>query len=245
MCGSRSLSLNAYLELTAFMLADRRKSNADWPAEEGDMARSRKVDPGSGNAAVPNGGEVAGSDASAGNCPSRRMVDIPGFGVLEDGRTISLVLVEISYEGCKIRTDIALFPGLELKISTLSTRGTVSGRVRWNRDGHAGIEFIPDPILLKAPTPRSHPRVSLNASVSIRRVGRPAYRTALLDLTPAGCKIEFIESPRRGDLVWVKFADLQAIEASVAWVEGFVGGLKFTRPLHAAIFDRLVARLTS
>jgi hypothetical protein len=67
----------------------------------------------------------------------------------------------------------------------------------------------------------------------------------LHDLTVAGCKVEFVERPRPGDVFWVKWDGLEAIEATVAWVEGFCGGLKFARPLYPAVFETLVSRLKS
>lgn len=168
-----------------------------------------------------------------------------GFGVLEDGTTFPLTLVEISYRGCKIKTDIALFPGVEIRISTIGGRSAVQGRVRWHKDGRAGVEFVSEEVQPAPETPRLHSRVTLNASVSLRRIGGHACRTALFDLTPAGCKVEFLHRPRVGDRLWAKFEGIEAVEATVAWVDGFQGGLKFIRPLHPAIFDWLVARLNS
>lgn len=62
---------------------------------------------------------------------------------------------------------------------------------------------------------------------------------SVFDLSPEGCKIEFVERPGLGERVWVKFDNLEALEGSVRWVAGHVGGVQFERPLHAAVFDRL------
>jgi hypothetical protein len=176
---------------------------------------------------------------------SRRTIARLGFGVLEDGTTFPLSIVEISYSGCKIETQIALFPGVELRISALGGRATVAARVQWHREGCAGIEFLPDAPAARVKTPRAHDRRAVDASVMLRQTGRRHYQTQLFDLTPAGCKVEFVERPRPGDLLWAKFDGLEAIEATVAWVEGFRGGLKFARPIHPGIFDALMARLGS
>jgi hypothetical protein len=41
----------------------------------------------------------------------------------------------------------------------------------------------------------------------------------------------------------LKFDGLEAIEAEVCWVEGFVAGLQFDKPIHPAVFDLLLHRL--
>jgi hypothetical protein len=61
----------------------------------------------------------------------------------------------------------------------------------------------------------------------------------VFDLSPRGCKIEFIERPAVGERVWVKFDGLEAVEGMVRWVAGHVGGVEFQRPLHDAVFKRL------
>ena len=61
----------------------------------------------------------------------------------------------------------------------------------------------------------------------------------MFDASPEGCKIEFIERPRIGERVWVKFDGLEALEATVCWIEGHVGGVKFERLLHEAVFRRV------
>ena len=88
---------------------------------------------------------------------------------------------------------------------------------------------------------RGTSRVPFVADVSIRRSGAKAYRVGLFDLSPEGCRIEFVERPAVGERAWIKFDRLQAIEGVVRWVDGHVGGVAFTRPLHDAVFDRLTS----
>jgi hypothetical protein len=120
---------------------------------------------------------------------SRRTIARLGFGVLEDGTTFPLSIVEISYSGCKIETQIALFPGVELRISALGGRATVAARVQWHREGCAGIEFLPDAPAARVKTPRAHDRRAVDASVMLRQTGRRHYQTQLFDLTPAGSSL--------------------------------------------------------
>lgn len=82
-------------------------------------------------------------------------------------------------------------------------------------------------------------RLSLSAEVAIRRSGIHPFRVELFDVSPQGCKIEFVERPSVGERVWVRFDGLAALEGSVRWVEGHVGGVQFVHPIHRAVFERL------
>jgi len=65
----------------------------------------------------------------------------------------------------------------------------------------------------------------------------------IVDISPQGCKAEFVERPNLDELVWVKFDGLQSLEAVVCWTRGFEVGLEFERPIHPAVFEMLVERL--
>ncbi len=93
------------------------------------------------------------------------------------------------------------------------------------------------------PSRRKSVRVECIADVTLRRPGAKAYRVSILDLSPHGCKAEFVEKPQIGELVWLKFESLEALEAIVCWLDGFEVGLEFRRPIHEAVFASLVSRL--
>ena len=95
----------------------------------------------------------------------------------------------------------------------------------------------------REPRPRRPGRVSLNAEVLLRRVGQNNYRVTVYDVSPEGCKVEFVERPNLDELVWVKFEGLEAIEANVCWVRGMASGLEFKRPIYPAVFDQLLTRI--
>ena len=82
------------------------------------------------------------------------------------------------------------------------------------------------------------------AEVTLRKPGQPNYRVRVLDASPEGCKLEFIQRPREGDRIWVKFEGLETLEAEVCWVEDFVMGVNFARSLHPAVFDLLVTKIS-
>jgi len=90
---------------------------------------------------------------------------------------------------------------------------------------------------------RKAARVAINAEVSLRRSVQLGYRVRAYDASPYGCKLEFVERPELGERVWVKFEGMDALEGLVCWVDGFVAGVEFVRPIHPAVFDALVPRL--
>ena len=90
---------------------------------------------------------------------------------------------------------------------------------------------------------RQADRIALDAEVALRRPGQHLYRVRVYDASTHGCKLEFVQRPLVDERVWVKFEGLDAIESAVCWVEGFVVGVEFVRPMYPPVFDALVARL--
>src|SRR5690348_2460752 len=92
-----------------------------------------------------------------------------------------------------------------------------------------------------APEPRGAGRQKLDAEVGIRRAGMHPFRVRLIDASREGCRIELVERPAVGERIWIKFEGLEAVEGTVRWVAGHIGGVQFTHPFHEAVFERLVA----
>jgi hypothetical protein len=86
---------------------------------------------------------------------------------------------------------------------------------------------------------RAADRIQHRREAGIRRSGGRSFRVNVFDLSPRGCKIEFVERPDVGERVWVKFDGLESIEATVRWISGPVGGVEFRRPLYEAVFRHL------
>lgn len=173
----------------------------------------------------------------------RRNTRLNGFGLLEDGTTFRLSIVDLSYDGCKVETAIGLMPGLNLKLSIPGLGSALNATVCWSKDDKAGLRFIAQAASIPEQRPRIHDRIEIRAEVTLRRLGRINYRCRMFDVTPGGCKVEFIERPRRGEVVWIKFEGLDAIEANVRWIDGYIGGLQFVRSVYPAVFDLLLMRL--
>src|SRR3569833_3633058 len=91
---------------------------------------------------------------------------------------------------------------------------------------------------------RRSERVTLDAVVMLRRAGQLNCRVRVFDASLHGCRVEFGDRPELDEQLWVKFDELQPIAAEVCWVEGFSAGLNFRQPIHPAVFDSLVAKLS-
>lgn len=172
----------------------------------------------------------------------RRAVSLRASVARQGGVTHEILVLDLSYEGCGIETPVELEPGEAISLSVLD-RGAIATHVRWYKDGRAGLVFEPEEPTERKQWPRVSQRVPMSAEVSLRRLGQNQYRVQITDLSPEGCKIELVERPRVGEHLLLKFDGFEVLDAEVCWVEGFVAGLRFEKPFHAAVFDLLLQRL--
>lgn len=89
---------------------------------------------------------------------------------------------------------------------------------------------------------RRSTRVEIEAEVVLRRSGQINYPVSLYDLSPEGCKLEFVERPRLEECVWVKLPGVEPLESRVQWVNGTAVGLAFSRAIHPAVYHMLLDR---
>src|SRR3982750_3056580 len=160
----------------------------------------------------------------------RRPMALEGFAARGDGSTVKIIVTDLSYDGCGVETDADLQPGEAIQLSVLHY-GAVKAEVRWAAGGRAGLVFEPSAASAKPQVPRNGERVQLSAEVALRRAGKTNYRVRVFDVSSAGGQIEFVERPETGELVWIKFDGLEAIEARVAWVDGFKAGVEYSNPI--------------
>lgn len=165
-----------------------------------------------------------------------------GFADRENGSTVEVRLLDLSYEGCGIECPIELDAGEALKL-TVMRRGVIETRVRWYQDGRAGLVFESNDAAQKRYCPRRFERAPLTAEVSMRRLGKLNYRVHVFDISPEGCKVELVDCPNLQERVLIKLDGIEALQAEVCWVEGTRAGLKFDRSIHPAVFDLLLERL--
>jgi hypothetical protein len=172
----------------------------------------------------------------------RRPVRLRALAIRGDNSTAEIYLLDLSYEGCGIETPVELERGEPIKLSVLH-RGVIDAHVRWYRNGRAGLVFDPQEPSDKKQQPRRSSRTVLSADVSLRRLGQNSYRVKVTDLSPEGCKVDLVERPRIGEHMLLKFEGLEVLDAETCWVEGYVAGLRFEKPIHVAVFDLLLQRL--
>lgn len=172
----------------------------------------------------------------------RRSIALDGFAARRDGSTVKVTVTDLSYDGCGIETDADLAPAERLQLSVLNY-GAVKAEVRWTANGRAGLVFEPEAANARPRVQRRSNRVALDAEVALRRAGRTNYRVRVFDVSATGGQIEFVERPELDELVWIKFDGLEAIEARVAWIEGFKAGIEYSKPIHPAVFELLLGRL--
>lgn len=170
----------------------------------------------------------------------RRPVRLKGFIALEHGSTSGVGVLDLSYDGCGIETQVALAVGQPVKLS-VPGRGAIEANVRWYADGKAGLVFAPE--IQRPHVSRKSERLKLAAEVRLRRIGGSNYRVNVFDLSPQGCRIELIEQPREGEQMLIKFEGLETLDARVCWVDGHRGGLRFDKAIHPAVFELLLSRL--
>ena len=172
----------------------------------------------------------------------RRAVSLRGFVVAPGGIKTEAQLLDLSYDGCCIATELALEPGQSVSLA-VARLGVIEAEVRWAADGKAGLVFAAEQPTQRPHTTRGSERKSLEAEIIVRRVGQTNYRLSVRDLSPSGCRINLVDRPRVGEPMMVKFDGLETMEAEVCWVEDYDAGLRFVREIHPAVFGLLLARL--
>lgn len=173
----------------------------------------------------------------------RRQVSLPALAIRQGGSTADILLLDLSYEGCGIETPVELRAGEAIKLSVRG-RGVIDAHVAWCEKGRAGLTFEPENDAPKKHQPRQSERISITADVSLRRLGQNSYRVKVNDLSPDGCKVDLVERPRINERMLVKFEGLEVLDSEVCWIDGYIAGLRFERPMHPAVFDLLLQRLS-
>ncbi|HEY7005740.1 MAG TPA: PilZ domain-containing protein [Sphingomicrobium sp.] len=72
---------------------------------------------------------------------ARRRVSLTGFARWEDGSTATVLVSNISYEGCHLWSDHEFANG-EILDLTLPRYGKIEAQIRWVTGGSAGANFL-------------------------------------------------------------------------------------------------------
>lgn len=81
------------------------------------------------------------------------------------------------------------------------------------------------------------------AEIQLRRSGELNFVVNAFDLSESGCKLEFVNRPRLGEIVWVKFPNLTSIQSTVRWIGKFTVGLEFINPISPYVLESLMKEL--
>lgn len=86
-------------------------------------------------------------------------------------------------------------------------------------------------------------RVSLNATVGLRRSMGPYCPAKLKDLSSHGCSVDLVDRVKLDEVLWVKFPGIEARQGMVCWESEYTCGIEFEMPFHPAVMDMLAAKL--
>lgn len=172
----------------------------------------------------------------------RRPVSLRAFATRPDGTILDLTLTDLSYDGCAVDCAAGLVVEEKLELA-VNRRGSIAATVRWAAAGKAGLAFDTQAEAAASPVQRGYDRIDVEAEVTLRRAGKLGFKVRLFDLSPAGCKAEFIDRPELGEQVRVKFDGMDSLEGSICWVAGSNAGVRFARPIHDAVFSLLIERV--
>jgi hypothetical protein len=92
--------------------------------------------------------------------------------------------------------------------------------------------------------PRREERRLVRGTASLRRSGYNKVGVNLLDLSSTGFRIETFGGITVGATVWITLPGLAAIEAKVAWARGDQVGCEFQTPLHQAVMEAIIQRVS-
>ena len=129
--------------------------------------------------------------------------------------------------------------GLSNPLIELTTRNPASDRCQ-----SAGASALCGTWADKPRGRRCNQRVAAGSEISLRRLGSFPFQVMLGDVSASGCKIEMVEFVEVDDHVIVRLPGLEPVGARVTWSDARWAGLDFDRPMHPAVFEQLLARLS-
>ena len=92
------------------------------------------------------------------------------------------------------------------------------------------------------PRGRKAERVAVEMGAALRQRGASGVSVQIMDLSVDGFRVATHLDLFEGADVWLRLGGLEACHATVKWVSGHFVGCRFTRPLHPAVLDMIVAK---
>jgi hypothetical protein len=91
---------------------------------------------------------------------------------------------------------------------------------------------------------RRNRRVGLTSQIALRRTGGNRFEARLSNLSVGGCAVLLAEPLAARDRVIARLPGLEPLAARVTWTDVHSAGLDFERPMHPAVLETLLARLS-
>ena len=91
---------------------------------------------------------------------------------------------------------------------------------------------------------RKSDRIAVNVGAGLRQRGASGVSVRVLDLSPHGFRAATHLELCDGTDVWLRLPGLEPLHAKVAWTEGHFIGCAFERPLHPAVVEMIVRKVS-
>jgi hypothetical protein len=85
-------------------------------------------------------------------------------------------------------------------------------------------------------------RVQVELGAGLRQRGAHGVAVQIVDLSTHGFRATTHLMLHEGADVWLRLPGLEAIQAKVVWVKGYIIGCAFERPLHPAVLEMIVGK---
>lgn len=85
-------------------------------------------------------------------------------------------------------------------------------------------------------------RIGLSLRATVREPGRNRISVQVIDISIAGCRIEFLGIPFAQESVWITIEGCESVPARVKWQKDGFAGLQFTALFSDAVLTRLLAQ---
>jgi hypothetical protein len=93
-----------------------------------------------------------------------------------------------------------------------------------------------------AANPRNAERKNCEIGAAMRQRGASGVSVQIIDLSTHGFRASTHLDLQRGSDIWLKLPGLEALHARVAWMNGYLVGCAFVRPLHPAVLQMVVRK---
>lgn len=89
---------------------------------------------------------------------------------------------------------------------------------------------------------RQAERKDCQIGAGLRQRGASGVSVQIVDLSTHGFRANTHLELELGTDVWLKLPGLEALHARVKWMDGYLVGCEFARPLHPAVLQMMVTR---